>query len=188
MTEINAMDAVANELHDIWLRCLNIYPLKVREIKSRIDVLINGQRKSNKFKLPAKHGFRQLRSLANNPSDKVQEQIKEFNSHAATGFDIRTFSLDRIDEIESMKNEVGLPLIAKMTEEEENFWRDNVKIKTCQCLWTAINKCPECPRQIVNGNDTDKKYKAYLIRQLQEINQAKSLLAKNEADKERKEG
>jgi hypothetical protein len=102
-----------------------------------------------------------LVSLLKYPVDKRKakwdEMVERFNNKNLTGFDIRSFDVKRVKDLEN-KHEV------KMKEEDVKLYEDNCKLKVCKCDWKAPVKCSFCPRQMYTSDEVDMEWRQWAER------------------------
>ena len=163
----DAYNVVVSELIDIWAKGLNIYPASRRTVKSKLSEIyegksaVGGKQRNTKKSV---YGFRDLfYTVESRRNDSWHQKVSEFNEKMKTGIDIRTFDSERIKELTLIYD-------VKMKDEDEELYIDNCKMKTCSCSWSAITKCPECPRRMYSSDKVDTQWKKWLERKLRDSN------------------
>ena len=140
-----AAEIIADELVQLWIYRLNLYPKTKICIKE--NVIKIHQEKLDFTKTPK--------------SRRTQDWERDFNSFVdrmKTGFDIKTPC--HIREVELMQT-YGV----KSTREEQELYEDNCRQKCCSCSWEAKVKCPSCPRQIFAATKVCKTWQKRSDRQ-----------------------
>ena len=177
ISRADAYITVAEELSEFWIFALNIYPVTRPAIVTMLRDSYEG-RKGTKNK----EAVAGLVSLLKYPVEKRkanwEQMMEKFNNKNITGFDIRSFDVRRVKDLEN-KHEV------KMKEEDVKLYQDNCKLKVCKCDWKAPLKCAACPRQMYTSDEVDLEWRQWAERRKADRNTVDSLKEKDLKDKEK---
>ena len=123
MVKRDAFKTVADELYDVWVYGMNIYPMMKLNIKVKIERIYDRKKVIC---------FRSLykRQLSGKVTDSFIVDVHEFNNMMLTGFDIRASDKNYLKRLEDTYGLI-------MGDLEEKLYMDNCKSKACDCKWEA---------------------------------------------------
>ena len=173
----DAYKIVANELHEVWIYGMNIYPKTIKNIISSVRNVYEGK-DDGKRGSAGSGGMESFRSFTKiqkrKRNDQWQDRANNFNNKMLTGFDIRTNDKAYQDRLEKEHD-------VKMSTAEEETHADNCKVKTCSCLWNTRTLCKDCPRRRFADDKIDSSWKKWKDRKDRDIAALQKQQEQNEA-------
>ena len=123
-----AARAIAEEISDLHIYNLNIYPMTEFNIAKKVT-----------------NDYKEFKKLLNYPAAKkggptFLKTAAEFNKRMLSGLDVKTDDVDREKYLAKYHG-------VKFGPEELKLYQDNVKVKDCACSLTGVSRCVRCPRR-----------------------------------------
>ena len=160
-TKLDAYRITAEELSNIWIYGLNVFPVKNEHIIPILEGIY--EKKINKKKKSTSPGFKQLVEWPESRrNEDYYQKVREFNEAMKTGLDIHTDDKERIKRLQTST-------LLEMKDEDLKLLKDNCRVKECPCEWNAKVKCKRCPRQMVASGKVDKAWVKWKERKLRDI-------------------
>ena len=124
----DAARTVAEEISDIYIYNLNIYPMTLFNIIKKVT-----------------NDYKEFKKFLNYPAAKKGgptffKSSSLFNRRMLSGFDIKTEDVDREKYLAKYHG-------VKFGPEELKLYQDNVKVKDCECSLSGVSRCVRCPRR-----------------------------------------